>query len=69
MNRRSFLSTLCVSAALLFTGCKSGDPAPAAAHNCACSPDGKCACAECAKGDMAKCTCEAPKDGAASKPQ
>jgi hypothetical protein len=66
MNRRSFLSTLCVSAALFFTGCKSSEPAPAADQCCA----GKCECAECKAGNAAKCVCcAAPKDGTAAKPQ
>lgn len=74
MDRRSFLMSAAVSAAVLFTGCKSEEPKPAAnegaqasaAHQCAC-PEGQCGCAECKAGDTGSCTCAAPPaDGGAA---
>lgn len=66
MNRRTFLMSAAVSAALFFTGCKGEDKKPeaegaTAAHQCAC-PEGQCGCAECKGGDTASCTCAAPSD-------
>lgn len=69
MNRRTFVLSAAISAALFFTGCKS-DPEPvptatgdAAAAKCSC-PEGQCACAECKAGDMANCSCAPAGDAA-----
>lgn len=74
MDRRSFLMSAAVTAALFFTGCKSeeskpADAQPAAAQKCAC-PEGQCACPECKAGDMASCSCAAaPADAGGTSGQ
>lgn len=73
MDRRSFLMSAAVAAALCFTGCKGSETKPAdeqqassaTTHQCAC-PEGQCGCDECKAGDTANCACGAPSDAGGS---
>lgn len=77
MDRRSFLFSAAVSAAVFFTGCKSEEPAPAPASgetqapakaSCSC-PEGQCACPECKDGATGTCSCAAAPAGGTTSGQ